>query len=140
MEQDDMGLTVTVVNDLVFDADRADVLPAGQRLLRIIAPALVEIDHKVRVEGHTNQVNVAPKYYPSEWELSSARASAVVRFLIAQGMSSNKMSAEGLADTEPYLPASDPRSVDQNRRVAIVVQSSVTDAQRTLSQFANTSA
>ena len=140
MAQDERGLTVTVVNDLVFDADRADVLPAGQRLLRIIAPALVEIGHKVRVEGHTNQVKVAPKYYPSEWELSSARASAVVRFLIAQGMASNKMSAEGLADTEPYLPASNPLSVDQNRRVAIVVQSSVTDAQRTLSQFATTSA
>ena len=140
MTQDEKGLTVTVINDLVFNADRAEVLPAGQRLLRIVAPALVDIGHKVRVEGHTNQVKVAPKYYPSEWELSSARASAVVRFLIAQGMASENMSAEGLADTEPLLPASDPRSVDQNRRVAIVVQSSVTDAQRTLSAFASTSA
>ena len=140
MAQDERGLTVTVVNDLVFDADRAEVLPSGQRLLRIIAPALVEIGHKVRVEGHTNQVKVAPKFYPSEWELSSARASAVVRYLIGQGMAPRDMSAEGLADTEPLYAASDPRSVDQNRRVAIVVQSSVTDAQRTLSQFATTSA
>ena len=58
MAQDDMGLTVTVVNDLVFDADRADVLPAGQRLLRIIAPALVEIGHKVGGRpAHAGQVH-----------------------------------------------------------------------------------
>ena len=136
LTQDERGLTVTVINDLVFNADRADVLPAGQHLLSILAPALIATGHKVRVEGHTNQVKVAPKYYPSEWELSSARASAVVRYLIVRGMRPSFMSAEGLADTQPLIPPSDPRSVDLNRRVAIVVQSSVTDAQRTLSAFA----
>ena len=136
MNQDEHGLTVVVVNDLVFNADRADVLPAGQRLLKILAPALAATGHRIRVEGHTNQVHVKPKFYPSEWELSSARASAVVRFLIAQGLKSGEMSAEGLADTQPLYPVTDPRAIDQNRRVAIVVQSSVTDAQRTLSSFA----
>ena len=140
LDQDDRGLTITVTNDLVFNADRADVLPAGQRLLRILAPTLIATGHKVRVEGHTNQVKVAPKYYPSEWELSSARASAVVRDLISRGMASGRMSAEGLADTEPLVSPADPRSIDLNRRVAIIVQSSVSDAQRTLSAFANTNA
>jgi chemotaxis protein MotB len=136
LTQDDRGLTVTVINDLVFNADRAEVLPAGLRLLKILAPALIATGHKIRVEGHTNQVKVAPKYYPSEWELSSARASAVVRTLIGMGLNPPLMSAEGLADTQPLIPASDPRSVDLNRRVAIVVQSSVSDTQRTLSAFA----
>jgi chemotaxis protein MotB len=128
LTRDARGLTVTVVvDDLVFAADRADLRPAGRRLLAAVAPALRGAGHDIVVEGHTNSVAVHPLNYPSEWELSSARASAVVRYLIgSQGLRSDSLSVAGYADTRPLLPATDPRSVTLNRRVAIVVLNTIT--------------
>lgn len=127
LSRDGRGLTITViVDDLVFDADRADLGSDGKRLLTVIAPALISIHHDVVVEGHTNTVNVRPKYYPSEWELSTARASTVVRYLVSPlGLDPKHLMAAGFADTRPLVPESDPRSVRLNRRVAIVVLSSL---------------
>jgi chemotaxis protein MotB len=61
--------------------------------------------------------------YPSNWELSTDRATTVVRYLISQGMPAAKLSATGYADTQPLVPNSDPTAVSVNRRVDIVVLS-----------------
>ncbi len=134
LTRDDRGLTVTVVvDDLVFPADSADLQTDGQVLLAAIAPALKETKHDLLIEGHTNTVNVQPKNYPSEWELSSARASSVARWLITEaGLAPATMSVAGYADTRPLVPESDPRSTVLNRRVAIVVLSSLTSEQKAL--------
>jgi chemotaxis protein MotB len=132
--RDERGLTVSVVvDDLVFPADSAALQPQGRDLLSAIAPALAETKHDIVVEGHTNTVNVRPKNYPSEWELSSARASSVVRYLVSDGgLRPSTLSVVGYADTRPLVPESDPRSSTLNRRVAIVVLSSLTAEQRAL--------
>ncbi len=78
-----------------------------------------------------------PKNFPSEWELSSARASSVVRYLISDsGLAPSSVSVAGYADTRPLVPASDPRSVTLNRRVDIVVLSSLTAEQQALLDLA----
>jgi chemotaxis protein MotB len=131
--RDDRGLTVAIiVDDLVFPADSADLQPGGLELVKAIAPALKQVRHDLVIEGHTNQVNVRPKNFPSEWELSSARASSVARFLVTQGLPARSLSVTGYADTRPLVPPSDPRSVRLNRRVAIVVLSALSGEQKAL--------
>lgn len=131
---DQRGMTVSVITDrIVFAADLAVLAPEGQRLLEAMAPALRALPNDLMVEGHTNTVAVKPKFYPSEWELSSARAVTVVRFLIERmQIDASRMGATGYADQHPLLPASDPRSSRVNRRVDIVVQSTLTPAELNL--------
>jgi chemotaxis protein MotB len=129
---DDRGLTVSIVTDRVFFlADSATLQRPGQRLLAAVAPALNDLPNPIAVEGHTNTVPVKPKYYPTEWELSSARAVTVVRYLVEhRGVAGRRLEAAGFADKHPLLPASDPRSTELNRRVDIVVLSTLNATQR----------
>jgi chemotaxis protein MotB len=123
---DRRGLIITVVtNALVFPGNSADLLPEGQHILGVIAPPLVHSAHNIEVDGNTNQEKVSTYPYPSGWELSSARASAVVRYLISAGIGANRLSAVGYSDQRPLYPANDPRSITLNRRVDIVVLSSL---------------
>lgn len=123
---DRRGLVITVVtNALVFPGNSADLLPAGQKILGVIAPPLGHVPNAIEVDGHTNQQNVSTYPYPSGWELSSARASSVVRYLAASGVAQSRLEAVGFSDQRPLYPASDPRSVTRNRRVEIIVLSTL---------------
>jgi chemotaxis protein MotB len=119
------GLVVTVVTDeLVFSGNSAVLEAEGTKILDAVAPPLRPVDNQIQVDGHTNQQNVSTAPYPSGWELSSARASSVVRYLVASGgISPRRVSAAGFSDQRPLLAASDPRSITRNRRVEIVVLS-----------------
>jgi chemotaxis protein MotB len=116
------GLVITVVtNEVVFDGNRADLQPGGAEILDAIAPALAQLPNAIEVDGNTNQLKAKTTFYPSGWELSAARASTVVRYLIAHGLVKDRMSAVGYSDTKPLIPMSDPRSITMNRRVDVVV-------------------
>jgi chemotaxis protein MotB len=122
---DERGLVVTVVtNELVFSGNSAVLEPEGAVILNAVLPPLRKITNQIQVDGHTNQQNVSTAPYPSGWELSSARASSVVRYLVVHGpIAASRLSAAGFSDQRPLLPASDPRSITRNRRVDIVVLS-----------------
>lgn len=126
------GLAITVVTDaLVFAGNSAVLGPEGVQILDAVIPPMRRIDNQVQVDGHTNQQNVSTDPYPSGWELSSARASAVVRHLIATGpIPASRLSAAGYSDQRPLLPASDPLSVTRNRRVDVVVLSKLPATER----------
>jgi chemotaxis protein MotB len=126
---DRRGLIITIVtNSLVFPGNSADLLPGGREIIATITPPLRTIPNRIEVDGYTNQVNVSTYPYPSGWELSSARASAVVRFLITDGVAENRLSAVGWSDQHPLYPPSDPRAITLNRRVEVVVRSSLPDS------------
>jgi chemotaxis protein MotB len=131
---DERGLVVTLVtSEVVFAGDRADLLPAGQHVLDAVAPTLATLPNKLEVDGHTNQLPVPTVNYPSAWELSSARASTVVRYLIDHGhLPAARLSAAGFAGEKPLYPPSDPRAAALNRRVEIIVLSSLPAAERAL--------
>ena len=74
------------------------------------------------VEGHTDQQNIATERFASNWELSSARAAAVVRLLIAQGVQPIRLVALGRADTVPAALGDTPEAMAKNRRVTIFIQ------------------
>jgi chemotaxis protein MotB len=107
----------------VFGGDSAVLRPEGQRILRALAPTLVAVPNSIEVSGHTNQLNVPTRNYPSSWELSTARASSVVRYMLGWRIEASRMTAAGYADQRPLYSPTDPRAVTMNRRVEVVVLS-----------------
>lgn len=132
LSREERGLVVTLlVDDVIFQAHRAELLPEGQKIISSLLPTLTANGNQLIVEGHTNTAKVRPKYYPSEWELSSARAGSVARFLNdTGGIPRERMYVAGYGDTSPLVPESNPDHLRLNRRVDIVVTSSLTDDQR----------
>jgi chemotaxis protein MotB len=119
---DRRGLVVTIVtNEVVFDGNRADLQPGGKKILNAIAPTLAKLPNNIEVDGNTNQLKAQTTFYPSGWELSAARASTTVRYLVGHGLAKGRMSAVGFSDTKPLISPSDPRSITMNRRVDVVV-------------------
>jgi chemotaxis protein MotB len=131
---DERGLVVSIVTDKVlFAADRAVLTPIGRTVLDAMGPALKKLPNDLLIEGHTNLEPVQPKYYPSDWELSSARADTVVRHLIAaDNVAPIRLSATGFADQHPLIPGTSDVANRLNRRVEIVVASKLPSAERAL--------
>jgi chemotaxis protein MotB len=130
---DERGLVVTVVtNEVVFDGNRANLQSGGVKILNAIAPTLKPLPNNIQIDGHTNQLKVRTSFYPSGWELSTARASTVVRYFAGHGIPANRMMASGYSDTRPLISPKDPKSVTMNRRVDVVVLSTISADQRAL--------
>ncbi len=117
------GLVVSIVADQVlFNTARARVEPAGVAILDVVADALAELENGVVIEGHTDSRPISTARYPSNWELSTARATSVLRYLVeTRGLDPDRISAAGYADTRPISEGTDSESMAQNRRVEIVV-------------------
>jgi chemotaxis protein MotB len=125
-EIDERGLVVHVVADqILFDAERAELRREGARVLDALAPTLAGLDKPLRVEGHANSVPVTRGGpWPSNWELSAFRATTVLRHLTAaDAVPEDRLSATGYSDTQPLVPDSAPNALSVNRRVDIVVLS-----------------
>ncbi|WP_082556733.1 flagellar motor protein MotB [Modestobacter sp. Leaf380] len=123
---DERGLVVHVVADQVlFGPEQAGLRTEGAGVLDALAPTLAALPNQLRIEGHTNSLPVTPGGpFPSNWELSTARATTVLRHLAeTDGLPEARLSAAGFAATRPLLADSDPASVSVNRRVDIVVLS-----------------
>ena len=123
----DVGVELNLRGAAFFDLASAEIKPGGLTLMREIASTLAGTPYKVTVEGHTDNLPIESWLYPSNWELSSARASRVARYLIDHGVPRDRMRVEGLADTQPVVPNAGPdgRAIPenqaQNRRVVILV-------------------
>jgi chemotaxis protein MotB len=118
---------------LVFGGNSAELRAGGQLILNQVIPPLLAIANSIEVDGHTNQQNVSTFPYPSGWELSSARASAVVRYVVGTfGFPQSRLRAVGFSDQKPLYKPSDPRSITRNRRVDVVVLSKLSAAERAL--------
>ena len=106
-----------------FASGKATLSPAAYPLLEKIS-SLINIDrvHPVAVEGNTDNVPIHTGQFPSNWELSAARASTVVNFLISQGVSPKRLSAIGYAEQHPIASNSTSAGRARNRRVEIVLQ------------------
>jgi chemotaxis protein MotB len=110
------------LNDAVlFDPASAVLRVEGLALLDRLAPALAERAGTVSVEGHTDPVPIANAQFPSNWELSTARATAVTRHLIQKGIAADRLRAVGMADTRPRSGNGTPEGRAKNRRVSLVV-------------------
>ncbi len=134
MAIDHRGLRVSLVSrHIVFRANLADLSPRGRRVLDVLAPVLRELPNQIEIAGHTNQVPVKPKYYPTDWELSAARAVNVLRYLHeARGLGVQNMSATAYGHEQPLVDPDRPGSQAMNKRVDVVVLSGASDEVRSL--------
>jgi chemotaxis protein MotB len=117
------GLVIQLLTDKVFFASGdATLKPAASHLVDKIAGVVRdERRHPVVVEGHTDSQPISGSHYPSNWELSGARAGAVVRDFAANGVLARRMSLAGFASQEPIASNSTPEGREKNRRVEIVL-------------------
>ena len=125
------GLVIRLLTDRVlFDSGLAELKPAATPVLSKVAQILREEgSHQVMVEGHTDPVPIAGSVFPTNWELSTARASRVVRFLISNGVPSRRLSAAGYAYLHPISSNSTAAGRSRNRRVEIVLLRSAQSSQ-----------
>ncbi|MDO8188203.1 flagellar motor protein MotB [Conexibacter sp. JD483] len=118
------GLVVRLLTDRVlFDSGQAVLKTAGMPLLGHVGN-LLNIDriHPILVEGHTDDVPINTPQYHSNWELSTARATEVVRYLIGRGVPDRRFGASGYAELHPIGPNSTEQGRARNRRVEVVLQ------------------
>ena len=119
-------LTINMVDRVLFDSGQAQVKPAGVKVLKQVADVLNKIsDKQIRIEGHTDNVPISSKLqnrFKTNWELSTARATTVVRYLIDQGgVDRQYLSAVGYADTHPLASNDSEEGRSSNRRIEIVL-------------------
>ncbi len=132
LEQDGDRITSLEINSAAFfGSGSATLSPTGKAILRDLATNLKAEkfqDYEVTVEGHTDDAPISTPLFPSNWELSTARAAAVVRFFLDEGIPAFKLRAAGYADTFPRAPNRDendnaiPENQAQNRRVVIKLE------------------
>jgi chemotaxis protein MotB len=95
------AIVLEIPEEALFASAEASPSPRAQSVLQALARELADSGHAIRVEGHTDNRRMSTAQFPSNWELSAARAAAVVRALQQQGLAAERLSAMGLADTRP---------------------------------------
>ncbi len=115
-------LQIRALERILFDSGRVEIKPEGRAVLTKVAVQLQkDRRHQIRVEGHTDNVPISTSRFPSNWELSCARAARVLRFLAEQGLPPERLSAVGFG---PYRPIEDNATREgraRNRRIEIVL-------------------
>jgi len=119
----DRGLVVQLLTDgVLFDSGRADLKPTAEPLLVPLGRLIrTEGTHPVIVEGYTDSVPVGTGQFPTNWELSGARAARVVRHFINDGVSMGRLSAAQFAQQHPIASNATPQGRSRNRRVEVVL-------------------
>ncbi|MBM7572843.1 flagellar motor protein MotS [Aquibacillus albus] len=118
----EQGVVLTLQEKLLFESGEAAILSSGMPFLDKVGTLLSNIPNHVRVEGHTDSRPISNFRFPSNWELSGARASSVIRFIIDNnGIDKRRFIAVGYGDTRPIAENNSPENWSKNRRVEIVI-------------------
>jgi chemotaxis protein MotB len=115
------GVVMRLSDQVLFDVGVADISPEAIPLLEKVGAIIAGSSYEVRVEGHTDDVPIKTARYPSNWELSTARAVTVLRYFIeTYGISGKRLAAEGFAEYHPMVPNDSTENRAKNRRVEII--------------------
>ncbi|GAB5547121.1 MAG: OmpA family protein [Sandaracinaceae bacterium] len=115
-------MLIELSENILFDSGRADLRDEGEVALSEIVQVLNSIPNRqFQVAGHTDNIPMRSSRFQSNWELSTARAVNVARFMIDQGLNAERISAAGYAETQPVASNSTPEGRAQNRRIEIVL-------------------
>jgi len=115
------GFTVRISSPLLFDLGQANLKPESEQVMLDLTDILNSFDNTLRVEGHTCDLPINTARFPSNWELSAARALSVLKFINQRGVESERLSAVGYGEFRPLLPNTKPENRHTNRRVEIYV-------------------
>jgi chemotaxis protein MotB len=115
------GLTVLLKTNSFFTPGSDALRPEALAILPSVVEVIKQSRHKLRIEGHTDDIPIHNERFPSNWELSTARALSVLRYLILSGVAPERLSVAGLAEFQPLQPNTSPEGRSRNRRVEIVI-------------------
>ncbi|MGI5835593.1 MAG: OmpA/MotB family protein [Chloroflexota bacterium] len=116
------GVAISLSGNLLFTSGRSDLRPESVRLLSSIAKAIARLPNQVRVEGHTDDIPPNSSFFPTNWELSCARAVAVVRFFTEiEKIDPSRLSAVAYSEYRPVTPNNSPQGRARNRRSEILI-------------------
>ncbi len=115
------GITIEINASLLFETAKADLNPASSQVLTAVAKVLASDTHQIQVEGHTDNLPMKSPTFPSNWELSTARASSVIRLFTDNGVTGDRLVAIGYADNRPVETNDTLDGRARNRRVNIMI-------------------
>ncbi|UCH12029.1 MAG: OmpA family protein [Candidatus Omnitrophota bacterium] len=125
LEMAERGLVITLVAEVLFDSGKAKIRPEGKGILDKIAPILRRETprNEIGIEGHTDNVPIKYSGYKSNWELSTARATEVLHYILNKGkLDPKNLSATGYGKYRPVAPNDSKDGRQKNRRVEIIVK------------------
>ena len=115
-------MVIQLPQDILFQSGSATLGAEGRSVISQVGSVLADFDdRRFQVEGHTDDVPISTERFPSNWELSSARALAVVRLLTAQGVAPENVSGAAFGEHQPRASNDDRASRALNRRIEIVM-------------------
>jgi chemotaxis protein MotB len=130
--RDERGVVLVLQERALFESAEAELLPNAKPFLSKVGTLLEAIPNIVKVEGHTDSRPISTFRYPSNWELSGARASRVIRFLIdTHNLEPSRFIATGYGDTRPVVPNTTAENLQINRRVVIVISDPAYEDEKT---------
>jgi chemotaxis protein MotB len=119
---DDRGVVVSFKDSALFGPASADLLPKALESLSKFVKFLYALPNDIVVEGHTDDQAIRSSRFPSNWELSSARASAVARFFQREGIKGDRMTVLGFAEFKPRFRNNTPAKRSLNRRIDVLIK------------------
>ncbi|MFJ4344825.1 flagellar motor protein MotB [Pseudomonas sp. NPDC089401] len=120
--RNERSVSFRIDSSILFPSGQTELDPKGMQVLQRLAKVLATVSHQIVVAGHTDTRTIRNARYPSNWELSGARAGSVVRFLQQQGIAGSRLSAVGLADTKPLGDNATAEGRAKNRRVELTLE------------------
>ncbi|MFC2948674.1 flagellar motor protein MotS [Virgibacillus sediminis] len=122
----DQGVALVLQERLLFPSGEAQILDTGKPFLDRVGTLLKNLPNDVMVEGHTDNRPMAGYRFPSNWELSGARASSVVRYLIDNHqLEQSRFSISGYGETRPVVPNTSAENMKKNRRVEMIIMKNI---------------
>jgi chemotaxis protein MotB len=121
VQRTDSWIEVEINTDILFPSGSAEIDPAAVSILERVATILATRPWPVRVEGHTDDRPISTLQFPSNWELSAARAARIVRLLQERGIGPARLTVAGFAEQQPVAGNDTPEGRNRNRRVVMVI-------------------
>ena len=118
----DSSVSFRISSEILFPSGQSDLNLGGLAVLQKLIPVLDSVPHTLIVAGHTDTQDIRSARFPSNWELSGARAGSVVRYLQANGIQPDRLAAIGYADTRPLADNGTAQGRARNRRVELILE------------------
>lgn len=122
IREEDAGVILQLGNSILFDSSKAILKSESFEALDVISSIIPQIDNEIMVQGHTDNRPINSYVYPSNWELSTARAVSVVKYFINEkGLDPTRFSATGYGENRPLVENTSSANMEINRRVDILI-------------------
>ncbi len=130
LEVTDKGILVRINTPILFELGKADLKPEAFPILNKIIDMTRDWPNEIRIEGHTDDLPIHTEKFPSNWELSTARALSVLKYFLRKGhIEPERLSAVGYGEYHPLVPNTSPQNRAKNRRVEIYIESTHQNSQ-----------